>query len=335
MRSPDVAIAMALVLSSAGSVLAQDTNIFLPVAEVEQKFQEADFEVVDIRTSQGLPTERTYSVTARFEGDEIIRLKLAPAPEGGDAFNNKPQYELAAYEIQRLFLDPSEYVVPPTVARAYALEDVRSLVGRADPTRDPIPPTFDGWNAAVVVLSYWLWNVDVPERNDIRDRDRIKEDDQFATYVGNFNLLTYLIRHLDGHDSNFLMSTNPETPRVFSIDNGVSFRSQPSDRGDYWRQIRVDRLPARTIDRLRAVTLEDLERTLGVMVQFESQGAEVKTVDATANLDPEKSFRVAGQTVQIGLTQDEIEDVHERLRDLMEDVDKGDYDLIGDAGASN
>ena len=52
-------------------------------------------------------------------------MKLRKAEPGADTFNNVPRYDLAAYELQKLFLDPAEYVVPPTALRMVPLADFR------------------------------------------------------------------------------------------------------------------------------------------------------------------------------------------------------------------
>lgn len=316
------------ILVGPGALVAQDSNIFLPVDDIERILRHEAFEVVDIRTARGLPSERTYSTTVRSPEGDLIRLQLAPAPEGGEGFNNRPQYEIAAYEIQKLFLEPEEYVVPPTVARCFNVGSMREMVARADQDRE-IYPTFEDWPPVTLsVLQYWLWNVDVPEKKQILDEDRMKEDEVFERNVANFNILTYLIRHRDGHDANFVMSTDPESPRVFSIDNGVAFESDDSDRGDYWRRIRVDRLPARAIERLRQTTLADVQDRLGTMAEFTTSTDGVVQVEPTASLDPDVGVRKRGAVVQIGLTEFEIERVFDRIQDLIKDVDDGDYELF-------
>src|SRR5688500_11840023 len=55
----------------------------------------------------------TLEVAAR--GKKLrFRAKWKPSAEMGEGFNNQPRKELAAHELQKLFLEPHEYVVPPT-----------------------------------------------------------------------------------------------------------------------------------------------------------------------------------------------------------------------------
>ncbi len=66
-------------------------------------------------------------ITLKADVRSVARSRCAsscarpnPAPT---TFNNVPRYDLAAYELQKLFLDPPEYVVPPTALRMVPLAD--------------------------------------------------------------------------------------------------------------------------------------------------------------------------------------------------------------------
>ena len=238
---------------------------------------------------------------------------------GGGEFNNRPRYELAAYRIQKLFLPPDEYVVPPTVVRCFPLSWYRTAL------EDRAPETFSGTEHVMVVLQYWLWGVTA---EDVFDEDRFESDSVYARHLANLNVLTYLIRHRDANKGNFVVSEDPESPRVFAVDNGVSFRSERSNRGDDWRRLRVDRLPRRTVDRLRGLTPEELERHLGVLVQFELRGSQLVAVEPGQNLDPGDGIRRRDGVIQLGLTEGEISNVWDRLQDLLEDVDEGDLGVF-------
>lgn len=313
------------------AALGQDSNIIAPITEVEDRFRSQSFEILNMPTSRGLPSERTFAPTVRFEDGAMMQVKFAPAPPGGEVFNNRPQYEVAAYEIQKLFLDESEYVVPPTAARCLAFDFVEQAIDKA-PNRSAIEdprPTFDEWRMSLVVLQYWLWNIDIAERNDIRDRKRLEEDETFARHAGNFNLLTYLIGHNDSNVGNFLISTDPANPRVFSVDNGLAFSDEESDRGTYWRELQMERFPAKSIERLREVTLEDLHAALGVVAQFSlGPDGNFVQVEATENLAPNTGIRRTPTVLQLGLRASEIRNLHRRLGRLIRDIDNGKYEVF-------
>ncbi len=325
MRLRDVLRAAVVVAGAPAAVAAQDANFLLPVAEIHRILREGEIEVIDVQPSRGLPGERTYRVTLQ-SGDRVLQIKYAPAGEGADEFNNRPRYELAAYAIQGLFLDEPEWIVPPTAIRAFPLDVVRAAVARAGDSTVPPQPTFGDWRMTLVALQYWLFNVDLPE--DLPDRDLLAEDEVYERLLGNFNLFTYIIRHSDSNRGNFVQSLDPAWPRVFSVDNGVAFSSEESDRGTRWRDLRLDRYPASAIDRLRGVSLEQLQARLGVLVQFEIRDGNFTEVEPTENLDPGRGVRHGEERIQLGLTESEVRAIHRRIVRLLEWVDDGRYGLI-------
>ena len=309
-----VATLLCVALSTvvASSLGAQDNNVLFPIDTIENRLRHADFKIL---TSQGTRWEgdRTDRVVLAFADKSVMMAKWAVAGRGADEFNNRPRYEIASYEIQKLFLEPEEYAVPPTVGRCFPLGWYRLM-------DEDVQPTFDDGQFVLVVLQYWLYNV-TPE--DFYSRGRLEEDERYARHLANFNILTYLIRHNDSNVGNFLVSTDTANPRVFSVDNGVAFTSEVSDRGYVWRNIRVDNLPRSTVERLRKIELEDLHEALGVVAQFEMRNGMMAPAEPGPNLDPEDGVRLEGDVLQLGLTRSEIEGIHERLQKLLGEVDEG------------
>lgn len=320
------ALAGALASTSvAGLVGEQDANFLLPVAEIEDILRGGEMEIVNIRPSRGLPGERTHRVTVQ-SGDRMLQIKYAPAAEGADEFNNRPRYELASYAIQKLFLDEREWVVPPTAIRAFPLGVVEDAVLRSAEEATPPVPTFHEWPMTLVALQYWLFNVDTPD--ELPDEDRLEEGEVYERLLGNFNLLTYVIHHGDSNQGNFVESMDPAWPRVFSVDNGVSFASEDSDRGARWRDLRLDRYPAAAVERLRNLSLDTLHAHLGVLVELELRDGNFHEVTPTENLNPGRGVRHDAERIQLGLTDAEIRSVHRRIVRLIEWVDGGRYELI-------
>ena len=92
-----------------------------------------------------------------------------------------------------------------------------------------------------------------------------------------------------------------------------------------WCDIRVPALRKASIDRLRALGEADLARELGVLVELRLDEEGVfHAVDPGPNLDEGEGVRYRDGVLQLGLTDDEIEDVWERIEDLIEDVDEDD-----------
>ena len=315
-----MAVLVLLAAVAAADAGAQDANVLLPVDSIEELLARESFEIIDRRGSR-FQGDRTNRVTFSFPGGAVLAAKWARAARGGEEVNNSPRFELAAYEVQKLFLDAADYVVPPTVARAFPVDVYQQ--------HDPGPavgPTFRGTGSVLVVLQYWLFNV---TGDDYWDPDRFASDTAYARHFGNFNVLTYLVRHVDENAGNYLISTEGSSPRVFAVDNGMAFSSDESDRGYSWRELKVDRLPRSTVERLRAITHQELARRLGTVAEFRIRGdGTLETVEPGENLRPGRGVRRSGDRIQLGLTGREIDAVWRRLGRLIARADDGDVVLF-------
>jgi hypothetical protein len=298
--------------ASAQALRAQERVGGTAFTRIEEYMRADSFQIIDWRGSRA-PGDRTQQVTLQFPDSTLIKVKWANAPRGGGTFNNEPRYERAAYVLQKMFLGEDEYVVPPTILRVFPLTYVRTQVPE-------IGPTFGNAASVLVALQYW---VPLVTPQNFWDKDRAEADTVYARRIGNMNVLTYLIRHQDANIGNFLISQVPDDPRVYSVDNGVSFRSVPSNRGYEWRDLRVKRLPAATVERLRKITGADLAAALGVLVELEIRDGALVEVTPGANLNPGRGVRQSDARIQLGLTEAEIGDVENRLRNLLKNVDSG------------
>jgi hypothetical protein len=305
----------ACLLACACVVSAQDVNIPRPADEIERELATAPFEIATAEISRPKAKgDITLKAEVSFAGAPAYRVKLRRAEPGAEDFNNRPRYDLAAYELQKLFLDPAEYVVPPTALRMMPLAELR-------PHSPEAKPTFKGSDDVLVVLQYWLHEVKVIA--DVYNPERFAADPKYARHIGQLNVLTFLIEHGDSNVGNFLISRAEAGPRVFSIDNGVAFEFNESDRGQLWMKIRVDRLPADTVQRLREITPEELHRRLGVLAQWQLQDGRWVAVPPGENLAPARGVRKEGDFVQLGLRRADIEQVERQLARLLKQVDDG------------
>jgi hypothetical protein len=246
-------------------------------------------------------------------------VKLRKAEPGANSFNNVPRYDLAAYELQKFFLDPAEYVVPPTNLRMVALADF----ARFSPEVHATFPTAD---QVVAVVQYWLSDIKVIA--DVYDPARFAADPVYARHIGQLNVLTYLIRHGDSNLGNFLIGNAEKGARVFSIDHGVAFASEESDRGDAWRDMRVTQLPADTVERLRKITPELLTERLGVLAQWQLKDGNYVAVVKGEIMSRFHGVRRSGDDLQMGLNRSEIRSVYGLLKDLLERIDAGEITLL-------
>lgn len=300
------------IISLVFQVRAQDSNILYPVEEIDQRLMYEPFEILrfhDARFEGDIPKR----VIVKFSDGTMIRVKWKRSARGGWAPNNEPRYEIAAYKFQKLFLEPDEYVVPPTVGRCLPVLQYRTF-------EPEVSPTFKKTSDVLFVLQYWLENV---SPKDIYDKKRFETDSLYARYLGNMNIFSYLVKHSDSNIGNFLISTVPSNPRLFVVDNGLAFGSLESDRGYEWRKMRLKRLPEDTIERLRKIQLEDLETTLGVVAQFAVKDGHLVPIDDSENIDRNKGVRHKDEIIQFGLTSHEIKGVYSRLNKLLKWVDEG------------
>jgi hypothetical protein len=312
------AVLAAVVLALPAPTTAQDLNFVYPIAEIEARLRDQPFRILDWRGSRA-PGDRTQRVTLSYEDGSTMIAKWATAPNNGSAFNNEPRYETAAYVIQQLFLDEADYVVPPTLLRAVPLPVLREQVPEARATFREAP------GSALVALQYWLSAV-TPD--NFWDRQRARTDSVYARHIGNFNILTYVIRHNDANVGNFLISESETQPRVFAVDNGVAFASPASNRGFDWRELQVERLPRRTIERLDAITREQLEQALGVVAEFAIRDGELVPVQPGPNLARNRGVRRTAERIQLGLTTPEIRAVESRIRNLVRLANSRRYELF-------
>jgi hypothetical protein len=300
----------ALRVAAQEPVIERELNFLLPIGELERLLASEPFQIIDWRGARR-PEDRTQRVTLAFDDSVIVTAQWAAAPRGGGTFNNQPRYELAAYAVQKLFLDEPEYVVPPTVIRAFPLAFVQEHVPGMRATFNEAP------GSVVVALQYWLLAVRPDNVWDVR---RARADSVYARHMANLNILTYIINHADANIGNVLISESLDNPRVYAVDNGVAFASQPSDRGDFWRHLHVERVPRRTLDRLRSVTRADLDRALGVLAEFEVRDGVLVQVEPGQNMSTGRGVRRSDQRIQFGLTSTEIRGVEQRIRSLLREA---------------
>ncbi len=313
------AFALGSLLLALGAA-AQDANITLPIAEIERLLAAEPLVITAAEISRPKASgDITLKADVAFGDSPPLRVKLRRAEPGAEAFNNVPRYDLAAYQLQQLFLDPAEYVVPPTALRMVPLADFKRYAPE-------VARTFPPAEQVLSVVQYWL--ADVKVIADVYNPERFASDPVYARHIGQLNIFTHLVDHRDSNAGNFLIGRAESGPRVFSIDHGVAFASIDSDRGELWQPIRIDRLPSDTVARLRAITPAMLQDRLGVLAQWRLQDGRYVAVSRGANLWESRGVRRKGDDLQLGLTRGEINSIYKRLTRLLQRVDAGELQLM-------
>lgn len=296
------------------------SNWPLDPLRAEKMMREAPMAILSEKYA-GAGVSGASRIEARYPGqDELLTLKWKTMPIRLDGINNSPRRELASYQLQFLFLEPEDFLVPPSVARCLVPE----TFAEPDPHRPKIRPNT---SCELGVLSLWLNDVTIPR--PLYDEARFLSDPTYARYLANFNLLTHLLRHRDGRNGNFLIANDPSRPITFAIDNGMTFGGFFYNWFvDNWDDIEVPALPRESIDRLRQIEKRDVKK-LGVVAELHLDDDGVyRAVEHGKNLGRTKGVRTRPGIIQFGLTESEIEDVLERIEDLLKDVDDGKIPLF-------
>jgi hypothetical protein len=266
------------------------------------------------KARDGLVDDTALRSDIVFADGVEMRIKIRRANPGATEFNNEPRYERAAFVMQRLLVDPVESIAPVTVLRPLPLDDLRAWAPSA-------AATFRGSTDVLAVVQHWLPEVVGPD--DAWDAARFESDPGYARQIANVNILTFLIRHKDSNKGNILLSAAPTLPRAWVIDSGVAFGSARSDRGTLWKDIRVPRVPADTIARLRALDLAKLSAALAVLAQYEVRDRRLVAVPPTAPFHKHEGVRRSRNVIQLGLTVTELADLEGRRKALLAKVDSG------------
>ncbi len=301
-------------LSFTPMVRASAANLPLPPAPLRDRLANDDFVIVEA-AGAGAGVMGAKKTKLQFATEPyLIKAKWKAATPTGDSWNDSPPREIGAYAAQFLFLDDDRYIVPPVVARCIALDTYKAIDAAAQ-------PTFPGTRCVYGALAAWLDNVKQPD--SAYDEQRFRQDWAYATSFANLNLLHYLTDNRDARASNFLQSTDPADPRLFSIDNGIAFGGVLYNFFmKHFNEIHVP-LPAASIARLRKVTRRDLDR-LAVLGQLEKDSAGIlRNVPPGANISPDENERPAPWGLQFGLTRAQLDAIAERLRILLSRIDAG------------
>lgn len=305
----------ALLCPNAFAQMQPASNWPLPPSQAEQRFATERFIIREVNGAGGGVTGASR-LTIDYPGGASLKVKWKPVPtKTMDGWNNSPRKEMAAYAIQRWLFDEKDYVVPTLAPYCISLENYRPI--------DPNPkPNIQGSQCVLGIVAVWLEEVTAPVH--IYNSIRFEKDAAYANAMADLNLFTYLVDHRDGRRGNLLLSSIPSNPRVFAVDNGIAFEPFPWNfliRN--WYRIRVPWLGSKSVARLRKVNAGMLE-SLGVVAQMEIDDNGIFQLAPNGpNFDAKKGARVRKEKVQFGLTKEEIEELGERIADLLEKIDDG------------
>lgn len=239
----------------------------------------------------------------------VLDTKWKPGPKQLSGLNNSPRKEVAAYQVQKLFLPEDRYVVPPTVMRCEPTLPNTLLSTRAGGGRLPCV-----WG----VLSQWVDNVEAPE---VIDRARLETDDAYRLAMADLNLLMIVISHRDTHAQNWMLSTDPDRVRAVSVDNGIAFSGLKNPNLDVdWSAPLFQAYPADAVEALRGITPADLE-TFAVLGAWRVQGDHLVPTEPVR--PPKRGVRLENGVLVHGLQQRELDMMYARIQAFLQAVDDG------------
>jgi hypothetical protein len=257
--------------------------------EVEALLQEDDLEILAAHeTSTGV--QGAYLLTLRTRDWRRVVFRAKWRPDSSETSRNSPRFELAAYSVQKLFLEAREYVVPPTATHCFPIAAYRARVNAK--ARES--------KCVRGVLSYWLEDVtsvaDAREAGWFRglhdhvfDPARFERDRIYRDSIARVNVLTYVIGHRDSHARNFVLArAGKASAVVYSIDNSLSFTMAPNPRipvFNDWSKLRVPALPRGVIDRLRVASAASLANGFAGLTRDELAGVRARIAELVRRVD--------------------------------------------------
>ena len=236
-------------------------------------------------------------------------------------YDNSISRNLATYQIQKLFLDPEDYVIPTSMAFCIPSQHYSQFMGLK------ATPQITGSDCIFGNASVWMLDVTLPD--PVMEKQRFLTDPNYAYFLSNLNVLAYLVEHRDGRSGNILVSKDNSRPQMFMIDNDTTFGINPYNPfANNWNIVRAPALRKETIDRLRELKRKDLD-FLGVVAQLDRGSDNVfRNVDPGKNMGAKKPVRISKDSVQFGLTKEQLHDVWKRLKKLIKQVDSGEIPVF-------
>lgn len=323
---PAAPLTLPKVLCAAGSRPARACR---PADEVERWLASPDLEILGAAgTPSGIQGARV--LTLRYPGPPAVVFRAKWRAQSTWTRKNDPRRELVAYAIQKLYLAPHEYVVPPTAAHCFPLAMYRMRVWPS------ARASFRDVSCVLGFLSYWLEDVEglkgareqgwFRSHDDALDDDLFEDNPHYRASVANMNLLTYLIDHADTHSAQFVIRRDPQAPAVYSVDNSMAFGVKRNTRVRVdWARIQVPALSRRATERLRQASIDGLSSI--AELELRPGGRLVPVTPAPRHAEP-AGIRWIGGRLVVGMTVDELDMLRERLTELLLAIDRGELKLF-------
>lgn len=301
--------------------------------EVERRLIDPQLEMLaSTDPPSGAQKVVVLTVASSAEGSRIVfRAKFRPAST--DFGSSSPRKELAAHALQKLVLDPTDWVIPPAAWVCLPLDRYRAVV---DPEAEP---TFRGTRCAAGVLSAWIEDgrsLDQAEDDGALSREwpldeqLFRESDSYRRSLADLNLLAHVATHGDSHWKQFVLVGQGPTARMLLVDNSMAFDGYRNRRfidGPWdWSKLHVPSLRRETVERLRRALEPGPNGTdgLATIAQLRlERGTFTRVAPRPPTSHRDLGVRWSGPELQIGLTQAELRRLEKRARQLVARLDAG------------
>jgi hypothetical protein len=295
-------------------------------ADIERLLAGPDLQILGMTsTPSGLQGAKVLTLQGNLDGRSVTFRVKWRAQSTADVIN-EPRKELAAYAVQKLFLDDHELAAPPTAAYCFPLADYQQFV-------PDVKRNFRSVDCVFGFATYWLEGVKdvesaredgwLSKRNTsgFWDPQLFERDAMYRASLSKCNLLTHIINHGDAHDNQLLFEQTPRGLRAYVVDNSVAFLSIKNPTmlfTEDWSKIQVPSLPQQSIARLKNLTQRDLAH-LRTIQRLELRNRRLTTQQpaATDAAGDGEGIWWSDKTLRIGLTESEIELVWSRIRELL------------------
>ncbi len=234
-----------------------------PPDQAEKLLVAPDVQIVGAeRTKTGGAGAWILTLRSTLAGRRMdYRVKWRPLDSASSI--NSPRKEVIAHFLQRLFLDPEDYVFPPTRTRCFELSHYRAQVDSgARATFEEAP------GCALGVVSFWLEgarSLDDDHFADEANARRWNADSTYRATLADANLLSYLSLNGDTHTGNWLLSGDENSERIYLVDNSISLGRIGNFSIDPYRDysnLLVPALRRKSLARVLALKDDDLESLL-------------------------------------------------------------------------
>jgi hypothetical protein len=274
------------------------------------------------------------TIALLVEGPDGQRAKAKWRTQASESLFNTPARELAAYRVQALLLEPTDYVIPPVATHCFPIAEYRANV-----VRDSAP--FEGTRCVLGFLTYWmsetvtlpearragLWPMPPDGVDDddplLYSRTRFAEDSIYRRSIAILNLVTHVVQNRDAHAGQFVLYTDPW--HAFLIDNSIAFTAIRNPRTLFTQDLstmQVPSIPEDVATRIRALSRRDVERLL-VIEEYAITDGRLVEVEPGAPFDSWFHLRRSGDRMQIGLTRADVSGLWDRIAALQRELATG------------